>query len=811
MMSSTLAKGAVIASFLTSSLTMTMALPAAGSVTEISSFGIPASPSGMFFDDESGLLYILCGTRTNGDHSLYAYTTEGDQRCFITIPQSVGMSRVDGFYITPDNNKAYIVDSQGPIYAPQGENYLGGSVYEVDWTNPCGCSSDGTCTESSVTWTPTVSQSWSLSASDISATEGGGNDEYFRNSGIVVLGDTWFGVNGVHPVEGSLTANYPKSIVQVDKTTSSILNTWSFDGSTVGHDVDMEGLTCGPDQCSTMLYVGDEYNYIYQLDLETGAVNTEWDLNSIVGNVPTDKGIESLTYAPTTGYFYAGIQQTAQIHVVSLGSDTTEETTEETMEETSTAETTTSTPITLSQCTPTEDFPQCTAPTKDPSSQRVRREIRSLSTQEWDKVVAAMWIMKTEPSMEAGKINYGDNFRTYDYFVVKHAVATTDSRGDEAHKGAHFITWHAAFVLEFENALLAIDPSIEAMPYWDETVAQPSVFIEDYFGVDPAGSSATMEVTTGKFANWPVSSTFSIDDWTPYMTDTSTVTFNGNMASPSILRGGENNVTAMYATRYGSGSQWESEAPSEQVWWGCTGQDVQEWNDWYRCIEQGRPSLHSGAHGTIGGRPNNEGKRGDFEDPETSPNGPIFMFHHANLDRNRHWWMMRNNAKEELVCEYYGFPVEGGTFIGPRPGMTGNGDFYGAHLNDVASSSWGFSAADLGFAMEGKENESMEEALGRSSGSAGGALLTHADLVCWMGPETALYTYDTNIACLQDSTACNSFQGQVKLPGDDITTTNTEVNQEASEVNLEASSATSFSVSVMAASVVFGATISYMI
>ena len=33
----------------------------------------------------------------------------------MTIPESVGMTRVDGFYIVGD--KAYIVDSQGPIYS----------------------------------------------------------------------------------------------------------------------------------------------------------------------------------------------------------------------------------------------------------------------------------------------------------------------------------------------------------------------------------------------------------------------------------------------------------------------------------------------------------------------------------------------------------------------------------------------------------------------------------------------------------------------------------------------------------------------
>ena len=136
------------------------ALPTQSSFTEISSFTIPRPPSGMFFDEEgSSLLYVLCGTQTNGDHYLYAFTTEGAEQCSITIPQAVGISRVDGFYIV--NDKAYLVDSQGPIYAGTSPERLGGSVYEVEWTDPCGCTSS-TCASTSVTWSPTVTNQWSL-------------------------------------------------------------------------------------------------------------------------------------------------------------------------------------------------------------------------------------------------------------------------------------------------------------------------------------------------------------------------------------------------------------------------------------------------------------------------------------------------------------------------------------------------------------------------------------------------------------------------------------------------------------------------
>ena len=47
----------------------------------------------------------------------------------ITIPASVGISRGDGIFI--DNNKAYISDSQGPMWIEEGS--MGANLFEVEW------------------------------------------------------------------------------------------------------------------------------------------------------------------------------------------------------------------------------------------------------------------------------------------------------------------------------------------------------------------------------------------------------------------------------------------------------------------------------------------------------------------------------------------------------------------------------------------------------------------------------------------------------------------------------------------------------
>mmetsp|Transcript_57992 Transcript_57992/g.135608 ORF Transcript_57992/g.135608 Transcript_57992/m.135608 type:complete len:449 (-) Transcript_57992:298-1644(-) len=397
-------------------------------------------------------------------------------------------------------------------------------------------------------------------------------------------------------------------------------------------------------------------------------------------------------------------------------------------------------------CAVTSDYPECSAPTA--STQRVRREIRSISLDEWQSIVTAMWAMKNE-TMASGVSRYGAAFRSYDYFVVKHAVAQTDTRGDQAHFGAHFITWHAAFVLEFENALLAIDPSIEALPYWDQTISEPSIFSETYFGVDP-DSSTSYQVTTGKFAYWPIASSFSLDDWSEYIANDTTVNFAGNPSG--WLRGATNLDTNAFSTRYGGGAAWDAVQLTAATWWECTtGSTYMTWEEWYWCIEGGNGvSIHSGPHREIGGTSGDN--NGDFEDTVTSPNSPIFMFHHANMDRNKMWWMI---AHSDLNCTYYEYPLVDGGVSSPGGGPGRPRRLDGYNLNEVASSSWGFTRDDLGLS------------------GAPASQLTHADLICWMAPATAVYNYDTHVQCLLDEAECNSIQaaGRPTEPGTGESTT----------------------------------------
>lgn len=160
-------------------------------------------------------------------------------------------------------------------------------------------------------------------ADQVEAGDGAGIDGTFRNSGVVIDEENglYYAVNGVHPINrGDYTSYYPKSIVAASLETDEIVTVYSFDGFN-NHEVDMEALTfAGVD--TSILYVGDEYNFIYELDLETGEITREWDLADIGVETSADQGIEALTYSEDTGYFYAGIQGTQEILVIDLGLET---------------------------------------------------------------------------------------------------------------------------------------------------------------------------------------------------------------------------------------------------------------------------------------------------------------------------------------------------------------------------------------------------------------------------------------------------------------------------------------------------------
>lgn len=98
----------------------------------------------------------------------------------------------------------------------------------------------------------------------------------------------------------------------------------------------------------------------------------------------------------------------------------------------------------------------------------VRRELRTLFDAERDLFFDTVQIMMMLNST-AGEEKYGSQYRSLDFFAMKHLALAANRKSDKMHDGMGFLTNHMALSSEFEDALQAIHPTL-ALPYWDFTI-----------------------------------------------------------------------------------------------------------------------------------------------------------------------------------------------------------------------------------------------------------------------------------------------------------------------------------------------------
>lgn len=95
----------------------------------------------------------------------------------------------------------------------------------------------------------------------------------------------------------------------------------------------------------------------------------------------------------------------------------------------------------------------------------VRRELRDLTDSDREEYFSAMEVIAKVAEHE-GKATYGNKFKNLAYFAQKHIHGPGCS---PYHGGLSFVTAHAAFTLELDQALQLVAPSV-ATPYWDYTI-----------------------------------------------------------------------------------------------------------------------------------------------------------------------------------------------------------------------------------------------------------------------------------------------------------------------------------------------------
>lgn len=407
---------------------------------------------------------------------------------------------------------------------------------------------------------------------------------------------------------------------------------------------------------------------------------------------------------------------------------------------------------------------------------RIRRELRTLSIEQRNDLVAAMWTMKTT-SNDEGKRAFGDSFWSYDYFTIKHAVAVSDPRGDQGHFGPCFMTYHRAFLLEFEAALVSVlrarNSTLDALPYWDAHLdadtgplfgTSESVFTSTWFGSYTGNSSEQYSVTDGMFARWPIG---------PFNEEFIPTALRGNVTaiysgSPvGLLRGSNNMINTSFTTRFPKnfptlGVHSDLAYTMEDMALCEDPRAIPDWMAWQACLENAVVSgrarhpgmfwnnksglhwMHSQMHTRIGSYlppwpqdfpfmdKSTKMWMGDMMDVATSPNDVLFAFHHANADRINVAWQEATESKfdEATVQSWlWGYPTDHESWRQnwterDLPEFVWSSAVDGCLLDDVISSSFPF------------------ESLGNMHPK--GKVFTHRDLLEQTTPAKLTYAYDSS-------------------------------------------------------------------
>ncbi|MER8232870.1 tyrosinase family protein [Streptomyces sp. NPDC101490] len=228
----------------------------------------------------------------------------------------------------------------------------------------------------------------------------------------------------------------------------------------------------------------------------------------------------------------------------------------------------------------------------------VRKNQATLTADEKRRFVAALLELK-----RSGR---------YDTFVTTHnafIMSDTDSGDRVGHRSPSFLPWHRRYLIEFEQALRSVDPTV-TLPYWDWTAdrtSRSSLWAPDFLG--GTGRARDGQVTDGAFARVG-------NRWTI------TVRVDGRDYLRRDLGAG--------------GRQLPTRAEVDSVL-AMETYDTAPWNsasDGFRNHLEGwrGVNLHNRVHVWVGGQMGTG----------VSPNDPVFWLHHAFIDKLWADWQARH-------------------------------------------------------------------------------------------------------------------------------------------------------------------------
>lgn len=236
-----------------------------------------------------------------------------------------------------------------------------------------------------------------------------------------------------------------------------------------------------------------------------------------------------------------------------------------------------------------------------------RKNQRDLTRAERKKFVSAVLTLKRRGI-------YDDFVRTH----IEYYTADGDSGLRAAHMAPSFLPWHRKFLLDFENALREIDPTV-SVPYWDWTednTPTASLWGDDFMGGN--GRRGDHQVMTGPFAHrgghWDI--TVSVSEGRFLTRDL------GRPAQPIDLPSKEQLDWAINDPRYDS-APWNSTSPEGFR---------NKLEGWSRGVGTDRWRNHNRVHRWVSG----------LMLGGASVNDPVFWLHHSFIDAVWSHWQRKN-------------------------------------------------------------------------------------------------------------------------------------------------------------------------
>uniref|UniRef100_A0A914DJI4 Tyrosinase copper-binding domain-containing protein n=1 Tax=Acrobeloides nanus TaxID=290746 RepID=A0A914DJI4_9BILA len=239
-------------------------------------------------------------------------------------------------------------------------------------------------------------------------------------------------------------------------------------------------------------------------------------------------------------------------------------------------------------------------------------------------------------------VNQLKNSRMYELFAYWHYHYAQEGG---AHQGPAFALWHREYIKRYEIALKAVDPTV-SLPYWDsvldENLDDP---LDSVLWSDELMGRTYMDkdigyVYTGPFGDWTTLSVYNRDP-VPNRTDPEFHEYRKVLGGTRIKRV-FNSTIPLFAEEIVQGIL--SNTSINRIFTSPTAREGcavrMRWNTG---LEYSLEVAHGSVHNFVGG---------DFANPQTAANDPLFFMLHSFVDYIWEVWRQTHQAEQEREYSY---------------------------------------------------------------------------------------------------------------------------------------------------------------